>query len=299
MRVHAVPGQEHDGKGARRCDARRYSILLRAPASPSRLPPPLARPRPLVSIPSSQGFPGISARRGAAGCGSPQLRWYAAGEGGGAWAADARSSGDHGGGRCIRSGEVPLTAPIVEPLRAVSSETFSHGFVLRHSTRSHCVRCASSCGCALPALSTKLETCFCLTARPPNSTRFAPLASLPISASDGLKGPFSRLYQVDMLDLRRIIHPSSWLERGGGLALSQFRGAQALSFCKVDGLVYSSLIGFTSCIVESLRFRSSFFSSPLWTPEVYGPDFISSIKILSQEEPCNLEQGNNMSTGEL
>jgi len=36
-------------------------------------------------------------------------------------------------------------------------------------------------------------------------------------------------------------------------------------------LVYSPLIGFTSCIVKSFRSRRSFISSPLWTPEVYGP----------------------------
>ena len=36
---------------------------------------------------------------------------------------------------------------------------------------------------------------------------------------------------------------------------------------------YSSLIGFTSCIVKSFRSRRSFISSPLWTPEVYGPTF--------------------------
>ena len=28
---------------------------------------------------------------------------------------------------------------------------------------------------------------------------------------------------------------------------------------------------FTSCIVESFRSRGSFISSPLWTPQVYGP----------------------------
>ena len=31
-------------------------------------------------------------------------------------------------------------------------------------------------------------------------------------------------------------------------------------------VVYSSLIGFTSCIVKFFRSRRSFISSPLWTP---------------------------------
>jgi len=31
-------------------------------------------------------------------------------------------------------------------------------------------------------------------------------------------------------------------------------------------VVYSSLIGFTSCIVKSVRSRRSFISSHLWTP---------------------------------
>ena len=35
--------------------------------------------------------------------------------------------------------------------------------------------------------------------------------------------------------------------------------------------VYSSPKGCTSCIVQSLRSRRSFISSPLWTPSVYGP----------------------------
>ena len=33
----------------------------------------------------------------------------------------------------------------------------------------------------------------------------------------------------------------------------------------------SVLIGFTSCIVQSFRSRTSFISSPLRTPRVYGP----------------------------
>ena len=44
-----------------------------------------------------------------------------------------------------------------------------------------------------------------------------------------------------------------------------------LSLFGLRPVVYSSPIGCTSCIVKSFRSRSSLISSPLWTPEVYGP----------------------------
>jgi len=48
--------------------------------------------------------------------------------------------------------------------------------------------------------------------------------------------------------------------------------------------VYSSLIGCASCIVKSFRSRSSFISSPLLTPEVYGPtSFEGQIGLLSTD----------------
>ena len=48
--------------------------------------------------------------------------------------------------------------------------------------------------------------------------------------------------------------------------------------CEGGGVreVYSSLIGFTSCIAQSFSSRRSFVSSPLSTPQVYDPQMTSA-----------------------
>jgi len=45
-----------------------------------------------------------------------------------------------------------------------------------------------------------------------------------------------------------------------------FDGIDMAAMHAPSPVVYSSLIGCTSCIVKCFRSRSSFISSPLWTP---------------------------------
>ena len=53
-----------------------------------------------------------------------------------------------------------------------------------------------------------------------------------------------------------------------------------------------------SCIIKSVLTRSSFISSPLLTPQVYGPISSSSIKILSWNR-CLIESGQHVLQGKV
>jgi len=60
-----------------------------------------------------------------------------------------------------------------------------------------------------------------------------------------------------------------------GFAAARAGDGQSPRVC-LRPVVYSSLVGFTSCIVKSFKSCRSFISSPLWTPDV-----ISSVNIIA------------------